>query len=400
MPKALTHLTLAAAALTAGTSLASAQTACGATYQIQPGDTLYRVSQRCDVGLTRIMNLNPGLDARDLAIGQEVRLARSAGYESGDDETRQARQGDGTYRVGEGDTLYSIAQSVGVSLLELITANEDVDPSELVVGDLITLPSERQSATVGITPQSGTRGSDVTIRARNLRPNDYVTVGVGPSASDWDAIGQAQVANDGDMSARVSVPGWAEAGDTLVYVVDTDRGVTLKSARFDVTAPERDRGDRNGAEQITLEGRVGQGAECATLTTRDGDLWALTSAEIGFTEGEYVRVEGDQRAAAYCQQGLGTVRVSSLTEIDPPREEGGEGGRAEDRVTLQGRIRDGVECPVLETRDGDIWAVTSDDVRFTEGEFVRVSGTRADASFCQQGIGTVDVRTIREVSPG
>ena len=36
-------------------------------------------------------------------------------------------------------------------------------------------------------------------------------------------------------------------------------------------------------------------------------------------------------------------------------------------------------------------------VRFTEGEYVEVSGTRADMSFCQQGTGTVDVNRIREV---
>jgi len=52
---------------------------------------------------------------------------------------------------------------------------------------------------------------------------------------------------------------------------------------------------------------------------------------------------------------------------------------------------------VLRTSDGDTWSLTSDDVRFTEGEYVEVSGTRADMSFCQQGTGTVDVNRIREV---
>ncbi|MEQ9676203.1 MAG: DUF5818 domain-containing protein, partial [Roseovarius indicus] len=83
--------------------------------------------------------------------------------------------------------------------------------------------------------------------------------------------------------------------------------MTLKSGRFDVTAPDRNTGGGDDdTDRITLEGRVGQGAECATLTTADGDVWSLTSADTGFTEGEYVRVTGARKAAAFCQQGLGT----------------------------------------------------------------------------------------------
>ncbi|MEQ8294163.1 MAG: DUF5818 domain-containing protein [Roseovarius sp.] len=479
-----------AAALTAGAGMANAQSACGTSYAIEPGDTLYQVSQRCDVGLTRIMELNPNINARDLSVGQSVRLTvgTRAGGETETDYGNGTRRGAETYRVGQGETLYSIAQAVGVSIIELLNANGDIDPADLRVGEVIDIPTDTPSAAVRITPESGPPETQVTLRARNLRPDDWVTIGVGRVSSEWRAMGQARANGEGNLSAQVGLPDWADPGDDLIYVLDTDRGMTLKSGRFEVTGRDRDRdtgggndritlegrvsqgaecatlttddgdtwsltsadidftsgeyvrvsgtradmsycqqgigtvevarlnevapenGDRNegrdgddgrderGNDMLTLEGRVGEGAECATLTTSDGDVWSLTSADVDFTAGEYVRVRGARKAAAFCQQGLGTVEVTRLTEIDRGGGDGGEGDAPRnDRVTLEGRVQQGVECMVLRTSDGDTWSLTSDDVRFTEGEYVEVSGTRADMSFCQQGTGTVDVNRIREV---
>ena len=76
MKRTAPRATLVAAALTAGAGMAGAQSGCGTSYAIEPGDTLYQVSQRCDVGLTRIMTLNPNINARDLSVGQSIRLTR------------------------------------------------------------------------------------------------------------------------------------------------------------------------------------------------------------------------------------------------------------------------------------------------------------------------------------
>jgi len=383
------RMTLSAAALTAGAGIAQAQSACGASYDIRPGDTLYAVSQRCEVGLTRIMSLNADVNPRSLEVGQEIRLVAQA--ETAPETDTPGRDASDGYRVEPGDTMLSIAQAAGVTLLELLEANGDLDPDALPVGEFLDLPDAGEtSATIRLSRDSGLPGGEVTLNARNLRPDDWVTVGVGLAASEWSAIDQARVAGDGELSATVPVPDWAEPGQSLVYVIDTDRGLTLKSDWFEVIA--RGGGDR---DRMTLEGRVGKGAECATLTTGDGDTWALTGDGIGFTAGEHVRVSGRKDDASFCQQGLGTVKVTSITEISAPGD-----ARDDRQLTLEGRVRQGVECMVLETDDGDTWSLTSDDVRFTAGEYVRVRGSRADASFCQQGIGVMDVATITEVSPG
>lgn len=401
MKRITPRATLAAVALTAGAGMASAQGACGTSYAIEPGDTLYKVSQRCNVGLTRIMELNPNVNARDLSVGQSIRLARGtrADGETGTDYRNGTRRGAETYRVGRGETLYSIAQAVGVSVIELLNANGSIDPTDLAVGDIIDVPTDTPSAAVRITPESGPPETQVTLRARNLRPNDWVTIGVGRASSEWRAIGQARADAQGDISADVGLPDWADPGDSLIYVLDTDRGMTLKSGRFDVTAPNRNTGgDDDDTDRITLEGRVGQGAECATLTTADGDVWSLTSADTGFTEGEYVRVTGARKAAAFCQQGLGTIDVARMEEIDAPDDRRDDrNGRNTDMLTLEGRVGQGAECATLTTADGDVWSLTSADIGFTTGEYVRVRGVRKAAAFCQQGEGTLEVVNLDEI---
>ncbi|MEQ8255644.1 MAG: LysM peptidoglycan-binding domain-containing protein [Roseovarius confluentis] len=308
-------LTLTSAAATAGLALtasADAQSRCGDAYRLQPGDTLYRVSQSCRVPLSLIMDINPGLDPRDLPVGESITLAASDTNTGGSNMPAPARE---TYEIREGDTAFSIAQTLGISVVELLNENPDLDPLTMAVGDALDLPDASEpSASVRVQPLAGPPGSDVRVTASNLRPADYVTIGVGRMASEWRAVDQAQVAADGEVSASVELPDWASPGDNLIFVVDTDRGVTLKSRAFDVVSQDTSDG---GGDQVSLEGRVRQGVECATLTTPDGDVWSLTG-DMEFTPGEYAEVRGTRAEMSFCQQGVGTVAVDSYEEVRAP----------------------------------------------------------------------------------
>ncbi|WP_233417089.1 LysM peptidoglycan-binding domain-containing protein [Halovulum marinum] len=297
-------LTISGLAALGMSGTAAAQSACGDSYTIRPGDTLYEVSQRCRVGLTRIYQLNSGIEARNLAIGQEIRLTGNAGG---------GRQPD-RYRVKSGDTAFSIAQTLGVSLIELLRANEDMNPLRLMVGDVLDVPGIDRTPAFRVRPREGAPGSDVRIRAHELRPGDWVTIGVGPSSANWYPLEDVQVSDTGRVATKVEVPAWADPGDVLTFVIDTDRGVTLRSNDFQVI-------DRAGAGdgRVALEGRIREGAECFTLRTPDGELYAVVSTDIPFTDGEYVEVEGRFADVSFCQQGRGTVQVTSLREVRPRR---------------------------------------------------------------------------------
>ncbi|WP_323767462.1 LysM peptidoglycan-binding domain-containing protein [Marinovum sp.] len=386
MPSSTTRRMTATTAILAGglmlsTNAVSAQSRCGATYEVAAGDTLYSISQSCRVSLARIMDLNPSLgNPRDISVGTRLQLV------AGDDAAQprdDVPRGGERYEVQAGDTLYSIARRFGVSVLELISENGELDPSQLDIGEIIGIPDDRPAATVEVSPRSGTAGTRVTVSASNLRPDDYVTIGAGRRAAEWQALREVQVDSDGDLQAEVALPDYADAGDTLIFVVDTDRGVTFKSDPFDVVA------ERSG--RLSLEGRVEAGAECPELVTPDGDRYALAGDTPPVTIGEYVEITGTE-APAFCAADLTTVDVRELREVSPP--EGGNGG-----VTLEGRVRPGTECPVLVAPGGDRYALTGEDVDGAIGEYVEIDGTRAGMSFCMEGRSTIQVTDLREVSP-
>jgi LysM repeat protein len=230
----LSHL--AAAGLVLGAPAASLGQApeppCGERYVVQEGDTLSGIARRCDVALAEIVERNPGLgDPPAIAPGAELDLGAPPA-EAGAASRME------TYTVEVGDTLYSMARDLGVSLVELMAANPNVDPAALSIGEELAVPGDRPAATVSLIPETGAPGEMVALRARQLRPNDWVAIGAGPQASEWRALREARVGEDGELSTQVAVPDWAEPGQRLVFVVDTDRGLTFKSAPFLVAAKQ------------------------------------------------------------------------------------------------------------------------------------------------------------------
>ncbi|MEX3313679.1 hypothetical protein [Sulfitobacter sp. PS-8MA] len=69
-----------------------------------------------------------------------------------------------------------------------------------------------------MTPTEAEVGSEVTLIARNLRPNGLGDRGgVGETSSEWRALREVQVAADGELRTEVRVPEWAEPQDYLTF---------------------------------------------------------------------------------------------------------------------------------------------------------------------------------------
>lgn len=68
-------------------------------------------------------------------------------------------------------------------------------------------------------------------------------------------------------------------------------------------------------------------------------------------------------------------------------------------VTKQGSIGEGGKCATLTTPDGELWSFTMGDADFAAGDYVSITGEIADASFCQQGQGTLVVQDIKKAEP-
>jgi spore coat assembly protein SafA len=105
----------------------------GATYIVVQGDTLFQIAQRFGVTLEALLAVNPQITNPDLIFpGQVICLPVTA---QPDCPTGL------TYMVVPGDTLFSIAQRLGVSVEALLRLNPQItDPNLIQPGQLICVP--------------------------------------------------------------------------------------------------------------------------------------------------------------------------------------------------------------------------------------------------------------------
>lgn len=73
-----------------------------------------------------------------------------------------------------------------------------------------------------------------------------------------------------------------------------------------------------------------------------------------------------------------------------------KGGNAGQMINVRGTLTDeGVECQALRGDDGELYTLTGDLSGFETGDRVRVRGTVAEVSICQQGT-TIEVQSIKD----
>ena len=68
-------------------------------------------------------------------------------------------------------------------------------------------------------------------------------------------------------------------------------------------------------------------------------------------------------------------------------------------VTVEGRVEAGTECDIIRTPDGEMWSVNFGEADFGPGDYIRLTGEVADASFCMQGEGTLIPQSIEAIDP-
>ena len=68
-------------------------------------------------------------------------------------------------------------------------------------------------------------------------------------------------------------------------------------------------------------------------------------------------------------------------------------------ASYEGRLESGAECSLLVTPDGRRLAVNLADDSFGPGDYVRITGELADASFCMAGEKTLVANTIEAAEP-
>jgi LysM repeat protein len=121
-------------------------------YLVQGGDTLFSIARDFDFDPEDFVAINPELAANpdSLYIGQELQIPECIPEEDDDDvdstpTTRTATSpptGIQTYIIQQDDTLYSIALQFGVTVAEIVAANDSLVSENTLIypGDTLLIP--------------------------------------------------------------------------------------------------------------------------------------------------------------------------------------------------------------------------------------------------------------------
>ena len=128
-------LTLSMLMPTAGSAFAET------IYTVQRGDTLFGIATRFGVSLSSLAAANGITNLNLIFVGERLTIPGTDGGGSTNPPPPPPPTGSGsTYIIQRGDTLGLIAQRFGVSLADLINANNIANPNLVFVGQVLVIP--------------------------------------------------------------------------------------------------------------------------------------------------------------------------------------------------------------------------------------------------------------------
>jgi LysM repeat protein len=151
---------------------APVKAACGSTYTVQPGDTLYSIGADCGVSYVVLVSINYELSSPDkIWPGQVIRLVAEAPLDqahppaSGPGVVAGYQPG-GAYVVRRGDSLSRIAYLYDTTVPELLYANPQIIGTVIQPGQVLVLPlgARHEKGWVGVSTLTARGGTQIVAR--------------------------------------------------------------------------------------------------------------------------------------------------------------------------------------------------------------------------------------------
>lgn len=213
---------------------------CGGEVQVNVGETLSTLAERCEITEARILDLNPGIKgSKDLKAGMRLDLVA----EPGEDATARMREAADSlfgrlksYASGAGRTIDRAADTVERSVEEFIQRNPDLHQRVRKLGERLNIPGmERVEAQVSLSARRGGPGTPVTLSAIGLPANQRVEIAGGAPGRDYQIIETARTSAEGTLQVTVELPLRAEPNRDFIFVIAIpESNLAVRSAAFDV----------------------------------------------------------------------------------------------------------------------------------------------------------------------
>jgi LysM repeat protein len=122
-------------------------------YVVQSGDTLSAIAVRYQTTVQQLVQMNGLTNPNLIAVGQRLAVPQGESSVSpgGQSDTGTSRAA-ASYQVRAGDTLLGIAVRFGVSMWDIVVANNIANPSLIYVGQTLVIPGDGGSSSAGSTP--------------------------------------------------------------------------------------------------------------------------------------------------------------------------------------------------------------------------------------------------------
>ena len=125
------------------------------SYTVEPNDTAYAIAQKFGITVEELAAANNMTVAQiaDLSVGQKLIIPQRAPEQQQPVTTTTPQTSEpaatstpvaseeGTYTVQDGDIPVTIAEKFGITVEALLAANDDIDPTNLRIGQVLIIPT-------------------------------------------------------------------------------------------------------------------------------------------------------------------------------------------------------------------------------------------------------------------